>query len=127
MTEKIQNSVPALQRKAGQILLGSSPQKGNRGCEDERSSLVETSSLGKEMSQPVSQPAGSAFILVLFHLTAPVCLSPFPPKPHAGKQASRQPRQSWLSRASGCEHSGASFISPSSFTCGPHLISHPHG
>lgn len=81
MTEKIQNSVPALQRKAVTILLGVFPtKKGNRGCEDEEEQLGGDIIPGQgnepaEMSQP--QVAQLSFLALSPPLLLSVC-HPFP-------------------------------------------------
>lgn len=90
MTEKVRNFVPALQRKAGRSSWGLPHKKGAEGVRMRGAARCRlTSSPGKEMSQPVSQPCGSAFIL---GVVPPHCssLSPFAPKPHA------RPRQAEL-------------------------------
>lgn len=64
MTQKFQYSVPALQSQAGRSSGGLPHKKGTEGVRMRGAARWRlTSSLGKEMSQPVSQPRSSAFIL----------------------------------------------------------------
>lgn len=70
----------------GTSSLGLLHKKGRGGgceeCEEQLPPWMLGMSLGKEMSHPVSQPNALLSFLVLFHLTAPLCLSPFPPELH---------------------------------------------